>query len=169
MRTHLAEPLTVERLADRAAISPRHLARAFTTETGMTPAKAVERYRLEAARTAVETTDVALEQIAESNGFGDAGRMRRAFPAYVWSSAAGPATRRARLRSRWRHDVEHDAAGPDRESSHAIESDENSFGAPDVAESIRVVVLDHFSDELRAAPAEPDRSIVDVLHGEHDA
>jgi len=47
--------------------------------------------------------------------------------------------------------------------------DENSFGAPDVAESIRVFVLDHFANELRAAFAEPGERIVDVLHGEHDA
>src|SRR5213593_4056219 len=47
--------------------------------------------------------------------------------------------------------------------------DENSFGAPDVAEPIRVFVLDHFADELCAAFAEPGERIVDVLHGEHDA
>ena len=47
--------------------------------------------------------------------------------------------------------------------------DENSFGAPDVAEPIRVFVLDHFADELRAAFAEPGERIVHVLHGEHDA
>ena len=47
--------------------------------------------------------------------------------------------------------------------------DENPFGAPDVAEPIRVFVLDHFADELRAAFAEPGERIVDVLHGEHDA
>src|ERR1700756_4878588 len=46
---------------------------------------------------------------------------------------------------------------------------ENSFGAPDVAEPIRVFVLDHFADEFRAAFAEPGERIVDVLHGEHDA
>jgi transcriptional regulator GlxA family with amidase domain len=79
MRTHLAEPLTVEHLADRAAMSPRHFARAFTADTGTTPAKAVERFRLEAARAAVEQSDASFEQIAESTGFGDAGRMRRAF------------------------------------------------------------------------------------------
>ena len=45
------------------------------------------------------------------------------------------------------------------------EPDENSFGAPDVAEPIRVFVLDHFADELRAAFAEPGERIVDVLHG----
>src|SRR5262249_6817434 len=49
------------------------------------------------------------------------------------------------------------------------ESDEKSFGAPDVAEPIHVFVLDHFADELRSAFAEPDECIVDVFHGEHDA
>lgn len=79
MRDHLAEPLTVERLADQAAMSPRNFARAFTAETGLTPAKAVERLRLEIARTAVEAGRGPLDRIAEAAGFGDAGRMRRAF------------------------------------------------------------------------------------------
>lgn len=79
MRAHLAAPLTVERLADHAAMSPRHFARAFTAEIGTTPAKAVERYRLEAARTAVEGSERSFDEIAEVTGFGDAGRMRRAF------------------------------------------------------------------------------------------
>ena len=79
MRAHVSEPLTIERLADRAAMSPRHFARAFTAETGTTPAKAVERFRLETARTAVESTYASFEQIAESAGFRDPGRMRRAF------------------------------------------------------------------------------------------
>ena len=79
MRAHLAEPLTVEHLADCAAMSPRNFARAFTAETGTTPAKAVERLRLETARTAVETGHASLDRIAEVAGFGDPGRMRRAF------------------------------------------------------------------------------------------
>ena len=79
MRTSLDQPLTVERLADRAAMSPRHFARAFAAETGTTPAKAVERLRLEAARMAVATSHAPLDRVAEESGFGDAGRMRRAF------------------------------------------------------------------------------------------
>jgi transcriptional regulator GlxA family with amidase domain len=79
MRVHLAESLTVERLAERAAMSPRNFARAFAAETGTTPARAVERLRLETARTAVETGHDSLERIAETTGFGDPGRMRRAF------------------------------------------------------------------------------------------
>jgi transcriptional regulator GlxA family with amidase domain len=79
MRSRLAEPMTVERLAERAAMSPRNFARAFVTEIGATPAKVVEGLRLEAARIAVETSHLNLDHIAASTGFGDSNRMRRAF------------------------------------------------------------------------------------------
>src|SRR5258705_329754 len=49
------------------------------------------------------------------------------------------------------------------------EPDEQSFGAADVAEPIRVLVLHHVANELRAARAEPGERRVDVVHGEHDA
>jgi transcriptional regulator GlxA family with amidase domain len=79
MRERLAEPLTVERLADRAAMSPRNFARAFAAETGLTPAKAVEQMRLDAARLRLEGTAEPVDRIAGSVGFGDPERMRRAF------------------------------------------------------------------------------------------
>jgi transcriptional regulator GlxA family with amidase domain len=78
-RERLGERLPVERLADRAAMSPRHFARAFAAETGMTPAKAIERLRLEASRERVEGGSEAIELVAAHTGFGDAERMRRAF------------------------------------------------------------------------------------------
>jgi len=78
-REHLAEPLTVSALAARAAMSERNFARAFVAETGVTPAKAVERLRLEAARSHVEAAAGSMEVIARDTGFGDAERMRRAF------------------------------------------------------------------------------------------
>lgn len=79
VREHLAEELSVERLAEQAAMSPRHFARAFKQEAGMTPAKAVERLRLEAARARLEADVESVDRIAELTGFGDAERMRRAF------------------------------------------------------------------------------------------
>jgi transcriptional regulator GlxA family with amidase domain len=79
IRERLAEPLSVERLADEAAMSPRHFARAFRAETGLTPAKAVERLRLEAARLRVEGSPEPIDRVAEAVGFGDPERMRRAF------------------------------------------------------------------------------------------
>ena len=79
IRERLSEPLGVERLADQAAMSPRHFARAFTAETGVTPAKAVERLRLEAARIRVEAGHDPIDRVAEISGFRDPERMRRAF------------------------------------------------------------------------------------------
>ncbi len=78
-RERLGERLPVERLAEHAAMSPRHFARAFLAETGMTPAKAVERLRLEAARERIETGAEPIEGVASRTGFGDPERMRRAF------------------------------------------------------------------------------------------
>jgi transcriptional regulator GlxA family with amidase domain len=78
-RERLAEPLAVERLADRAAMSPRHFARAFAAEIGVTPAKAIERLRVEAARERIEAGAEPIDRIATAVGFGDQERMRRAF------------------------------------------------------------------------------------------
>ena len=49
------------------------------------------------------------------------------------------------------------------------ESDEKPFKPADVAEQIRVLVLDYFAYELRAAVAEPFKRLVDVVHRKHDA
>jgi transcriptional regulator GlxA family with amidase domain len=78
-RARLQQPLTVEVLAGRAGMSPRNFHRAFTAETGSTPAKAIERLRLEAARSLVEGGDEPVEAIAMRTGFADPERMRRAF------------------------------------------------------------------------------------------
>jgi transcriptional regulator GlxA family with amidase domain len=79
IRENLAEALTIEQLAERMAMSPRNFARAFATEIRMTPAKAVERLRLEAARLRVEAGEDSIDRIADVTGFGDPERMRRAF------------------------------------------------------------------------------------------
>jgi transcriptional regulator GlxA family with amidase domain len=78
-RERLDEALPVERLAAQAAMSPRNFARAFVAETGMTPAKAIEHLRLEAARVHVEEGSEPLDRVASATGFGDPERMRRAF------------------------------------------------------------------------------------------
>lgn len=78
-KTHLANPLTVEELAEVAALSPRQFSRAFHAETGQTPAKAVEQLRLEAARLMIEETRHPMDQIARESGFVDLRRMRDAF------------------------------------------------------------------------------------------
>ena len=78
-REHLGGDLGVDARAARVGMSPRNFTRVFTRETGATPARAIERMRVEAARDRVEATDDAIEAIAARYGFGDAERMRRAF------------------------------------------------------------------------------------------
>jgi transcriptional regulator GlxA family with amidase domain len=78
-RERLDEPLSVDALARQACMSPRNFARAFAAETGVTPARAVERLRLEAARERVEHSSDTIDAIAQDSGFGDPERMRRAF------------------------------------------------------------------------------------------
>ena len=78
-REHLDAPLTVEDLAEQAGMSSRHFTRAFMAETGTTPSKAVERLRIEVARQRVQSSSEAIERVAQSTGFRDPERMRRAF------------------------------------------------------------------------------------------
>jgi transcriptional regulator GlxA family with amidase domain len=78
-REHLDARLTVEDLADRAGMSARHFTRAFIAETGSTPSKAIERLRIEVARSRVQGSGESIERVAEATGFRDPERMRRAF------------------------------------------------------------------------------------------
>jgi transcriptional regulator GlxA family with amidase domain len=78
-REHLHEELSVDRLAEVACLSRRQFDRAFAAETGQTPAKAVEKLRVETARLRVEEGAESLEAIARATGFADPERMRRAF------------------------------------------------------------------------------------------
>ncbi|MEO8183451.1 MAG: helix-turn-helix domain-containing protein [Deltaproteobacteria bacterium] len=68
VQQHLAEPLAVARLAQQVKMSPRSFARAYVLETGVTPAKGVERLRLEAARAALDAGGRSLQEIAEQVG-----------------------------------------------------------------------------------------------------
>ncbi len=77
-REHLHEPLSVEQLAKAASLSTRQFGRAFLSETGQTPAKAIEQLRAEAARIQIERGSEPIEMIARSVGFSDSERMRRA-------------------------------------------------------------------------------------------
>jgi transcriptional regulator GlxA family with amidase domain len=79
MARHLATDLRVEMLAEQAGMSPRTFARVYQRRVGTTPAKTVERLRLEAARRALEEGAASIESIARACGFGDEERMRRSF------------------------------------------------------------------------------------------
>lgn len=67
------------RLSERAGFSERHLARVFVRELGTTPARYVERIRVEAARSMLETSDAPLQTIALQSGLRSAETLRRRF------------------------------------------------------------------------------------------
>jgi transcriptional regulator GlxA family with amidase domain len=75
--------LRIEQLAEQASMSPRNFARVYTASTGMTPAKAVEAMRVEAARRLLEESPRPVGSIARRCGFGDDERMRRSFVRWV--------------------------------------------------------------------------------------
>lgn len=95
---HLGEDLSVGRLAARACMSPRNFARVFARQVGATPARFVERLRVEAARRRLEETDAGLDRVARECGFGGPDSMRRSFlrvlrvapSAYRGRFSAGP-------------------------------------------------------------------------------
>ena len=76
---NLQKPLTVPLLAERVAMSPRNFARVFTKEMKTTPAKFVERLRVEAARRRLEESHNSMEMIAGECGFGNINSMRNVF------------------------------------------------------------------------------------------
>lgn len=79
VRINLKKALPVDELAAVARLGARQFNRALRAETNMSPAKAVESLRLEAARLMLETSRHPVEIIAAETGFGDQERMRRAF------------------------------------------------------------------------------------------
>jgi transcriptional regulator GlxA family with amidase domain len=78
-RKNLARALTVEELAEKVNLSPRQFSRVFNAETGLSPAKAIEGLRLEAARLMIEKSRHPLEVIARETGFRDRRHMREVF------------------------------------------------------------------------------------------
>jgi transcriptional regulator GlxA family with amidase domain len=79
MQEHLDEPMTVEDLAERAAMSPRTFARRFRATTGTTPLQWLLRQRVLLAQPLLETTDEPVELVAQRCGFGSAAGLRQHF------------------------------------------------------------------------------------------
>lgn len=78
-KENLANALSVQELASVASLSPRQFSRVFMDETGQSPAKAIERLRVESARVILEDGRHPLDLVARDTGFADRDRMRRAF------------------------------------------------------------------------------------------
>lgn len=87
---------SVAELARVAAMSERNFTRVFTAEVGVTPARYVERIRVETARRLLEDTNDGVEAVAAASGFGTAETMRRTFLRLVRTS---PTEYRRRFRA----------------------------------------------------------------------
>ena len=84
--TPLVEPLSVDDLAHRSHMSPRTFARRFRSVTGTTPHQWLLSQRIMLAQRLLETTDVAVEIVAERCGFGTAANLRHHFQRVVATS-----------------------------------------------------------------------------------
>jgi transcriptional regulator GlxA family with amidase domain len=98
IQSHLRADLTVDSLAKRAFLSPRHFARAFKERVGLTPAAFVEETRLGEASRRLATRAVRVEAVARSVGYAGEDVFRRAFERRFGVSPSS-------YRSRFRHDI----------------------------------------------------------------
>jgi transcriptional regulator GlxA family with amidase domain len=76
---HLADDLSLSVLADQAGTSERSFSRHYAAATGQTPARAIERLRVEAARRLLSESRAPVKRIAQRCGFGSEETMRRSF------------------------------------------------------------------------------------------
>jgi transcriptional regulator GlxA family with amidase domain len=112
MQRHLAEPVTIRQLAERAHLSERTFARRFVQETGTTPLRWLTGQRILLAQELLEETDASIDLIADRAGFGNAVTLRHHFR--LWRGTTPQAYRRA-----FRPDVT--AAAPDYHPSAVLD------------------------------------------------
>lgn len=93
---HLAEALNVEQLAEQLHMSERNFTRVFTKSVGFTPAKFIEKMRVEITQKYLEDTDLTLEAIAQKCGFRMATTLHRVFQRHL---AVTPGNYRAAFRT----------------------------------------------------------------------
>jgi transcriptional regulator GlxA family with amidase domain len=96
MAGHLGEDLSVPALARHAGMSERSFLRHYRSHMGLTPARAVEKMRVEAACQLLSTTRDPVKRIARRCGFGSEETMRRSF---IRQIAVAPDDYRARFSS----------------------------------------------------------------------
>ncbi len=77
--SHLNENLSVEALAARACLCPRHFSRRFKREFGTSPADFVEKLRLDEACHRLPSRDKSVDDVGLSVGFKSGDAFRRAF------------------------------------------------------------------------------------------
>ncbi|MBV9592231.1 MAG: helix-turn-helix domain-containing protein [Actinobacteria bacterium] len=86
LQANLGEQITIETLADRAAMSRRSFARHFAATTGVTPYQWLLRQRLLLARRLLETTDRSIDRVAEDSGFVNGSNLRKHFQRHLRTS-----------------------------------------------------------------------------------
>ena len=86
VQEHLGEPMTVEDLAARSAMSPRTFARRFTATTGSSPYQWLLRRRVQFAQRLLETGALSIDGVAAESGFGTADNLRKHFGRVVHTS-----------------------------------------------------------------------------------
>jgi transcriptional regulator GlxA family with amidase domain len=79
MLGHLDQDLSVEALAERTRLCPRHFSRRFKHAFDSTPAAFIENLRLDHARRRLASSDINIESVSSSVGFHSADAFRRAF------------------------------------------------------------------------------------------
>jgi transcriptional regulator GlxA family with amidase domain len=79
INSHLADNLSLSVLADQAGMSERSFSRHYSEATGQTPARAIERLRVDAARRLLSESRTPVKHIAQRCGFGSEETMRRSF------------------------------------------------------------------------------------------
>lgn len=93
---HLDRDLSLPILADQAAMSEHSFSRHYREATGLTPARAVERLRVEQARRLLSESKIPIKRIALRCGFDSEETLRRSFLRLL---AATPQKYRARFGS----------------------------------------------------------------------
>ena len=79
LQDNLHRPLTLHQMASQAVTSPRSFSRRFRQQTGTTPLQWLLIARVRRAQSLLETTDLAVEQIASRSGFESAPTFRDRF------------------------------------------------------------------------------------------
>ena len=97
MAGNIAQSITIETLADRAAMSVRTFTRRFRAASGAAPIEWLIRLRVRRAQDLLETTDASVDRVAELSGFGASETLRHHFRKVVGTS---PSAWRASFRGK---------------------------------------------------------------------
>jgi transcriptional regulator GlxA family with amidase domain len=79
IEAHLSDDLSIASLARHAGMSERSFSRRYVEATGLTPARSVERLRVEEARRLLSDSRLPVKRISQRCGFGSEETMRRSF------------------------------------------------------------------------------------------